>query len=96
MVNFYVSESNMKNMKYGDPLTVEKGGKTYQGSILEVSTMVDANTGLFLVKGSIQDAQDLYTGSTVKVTATTQRVENAYGGAAGCGVLSILGSRMFT
>ena len=42
-----------------------------------VSTMVDANTGLFLVKGSIQDAQDLYTGSTVKVTATTQRVENA-------------------
>ena len=77
VVNFYVSESNMKNMKYGDPLTVEKGGKTYQGSILEVSTMVDANTGLFLVKGSIQDAQDLYTGSTVKVTATTQRVENA-------------------
>lgn len=76
-VNFSVSEDSVKHMQVGDPLTVEKGGKSYAGSILEISTMVDQQTGLFLVKGSIEDAGDLYTGTTVKVTATTQRVENA-------------------
>lgn len=75
-VNFSVSEDSMKHMKPGDALTVEKGGKTYAGSVLEVSSMVDAQTGLFLVKGTVETSEELYTGSTVKVTATTQRVEN--------------------
>lgn len=76
-VTFSVSEDNMKHMQVGDTLTVEKGGKTYQGEVLEISTMVDQQTGLFEIKGSIEGAEDLYTGSTVKVTATTQRVEDA-------------------
>lgn len=67
----------MKHMQVGDKLTVEKGGKTYSGEVLEISTMVDQQTGLFLIKGSIEQAGDLYTGTTVKVTATTQRIENA-------------------
>lgn len=75
-VNFSVSEDNMKHMKVGDKLTVEKGGKTYSGQVLEISTMVDQQTGLFLIKGSVEEAGDLFTGTTVKVTATTERVEN--------------------
>ena len=38
--------------------------------------MVDQNTGLFLVKGSIDTTDTLYTGSTVKIIATTQKVDN--------------------
>ncbi len=76
-VNFSVSEDSMKHMQVGDPITVEKGGKTYSGTVLEISTMVDQQTGLFLIKGSVEEAGDLYTGTTVKVTATTQRIEHA-------------------
>lgn len=75
-VNFSVSEDSMKHMKAGDPLTIEKGGKTYSGQVLEISTMVDQQTGLFLIKGSVENAGDLFTGTTVKVTATTERREN--------------------
>ncbi len=76
-VQFFVSETVRENIRIGDALTMEKNGAAYTGEIMEIGEMVDTSTGLFLVKASIQNTQDLYTGSTVKVTLTTQRADNA-------------------
>ncbi len=78
MVTFGVSSSAVFSMKPGDPVTVEKGQSTYNGTITEVSTMASAQNGLFTVKAVLEtsDAQ-LLTGVSVKVTAATDKAENA-------------------
>lgn len=74
-VTFYVSERVVKGVRQGDLLTVEKNGSTYPASVTEVSTMVDASTGLFKVKASVEDDGTLATGSSVKLSVVSERAE---------------------
>ena len=76
-VTFSVSATAVDAMEVGDEVTVTNGQKEYKGAVTEISTMVDQASGLFKVKASIQDAQDLYTGQTVTLVATTQKADNA-------------------
>ena len=75
-VSFYVSERVMSNLNQGDEMTIVKGGTTYDGVITDVSSMADESNGLFKIKAELPEANSLSTGSTVKVTVTSERAEN--------------------
>lgn len=75
-VSFNVSERVVKGLSVGDTITVEKNGSEYQGTISEVSTMVDPATGLFKVKASMENADALATGSQVKLYVVSERADH--------------------
>ena len=77
-VSFSVAESALSNLQPGGRITLEKNSSTCQGTISEVSSMVDSTGGLYTVKAVVEDAPfELRSGSTVKLYAETQRVDNA-------------------
>lgn len=78
MTTFYVPSGAVEQMAVGDSVTIENGQKSYTGSIAEIGTMVDPQTGLFKVKAQI-DSDDgmLQTGLSVKVTATTGKARQS-------------------
>lgn len=76
-VTFQVTEEAKNVLAVGDPVTVERNGDTYEGTITEVGTMANAQTHLFTVKASVSGASDkIPNGVTVKVYATTHEEEN--------------------
>ena len=76
MVKFAVPEKIAAVISLGDPIQVEKGGSQYDGTITEVSSMIDAATGLFSVKGTLPGAQGLATGTTVKLSVVSEEAVN--------------------
>lgn len=77
-VTFNVSSASVLSMQVGDTVRVEKGQNTYDATITEVGNIVNAQTGLFSVKATIENAgNDLLTGVSVKVSADTQKAQNA-------------------
>ena len=76
-VTFAVTERVQQGIQVGDPFTVEKNGMEYHGTITEVGTMVDMQTGLFLVKASLEDAAGIANGSMVKLYVTAHKAEDA-------------------
>ncbi len=67
-VRFGVSESVMQNLSIGEEIEIEAGGQTTVGTITEIPTAVDAQTGLFNIKASIDGEQiQLHTVATVKL-----------------------------
>lgn len=75
-VTFSVPEKIAVQLKAGDTVTIEKNGSSYEGNITEVSSMIDGNTGLFKVKSSVDSGNALPTGSTVKLSVTSDKQEN--------------------
>ncbi len=75
-VSFSVPEKIVNQLRVGDIITLEKNGMEYEGSINEISSMIDASTGLFKVKASVEEGDALATGSTVKLYVTSDKVEN--------------------
>lgn len=75
-VSFSVTERVLKGIEVGNTVRIEKNGTEYQGVITEVSTMIDAATGLFKVKASLDGAEALATGSQVKLYVTSERADN--------------------
>ncbi len=75
-VSFNVTERIVGNLKVGDSIEVEKNGTTYHGTITDVNTMVDAATGLFHIKASMEKADALATGSVVKLYVVSEKAEN--------------------
>jgi len=73
IVNFAVTEAILDNVKEGDQIRIEKGGSDYTGVVTEVSTMVDAATGLFKVKASVANGDALANGSSVKLYVTSDK-----------------------
>ncbi len=77
-VRFGVSESVMQNLSIGEEIEIEAGGQTTVGTITEIPTAVDAQTGLFNIKASIDGEQiQLHTGATVKLYAATQKATDS-------------------
>ena len=75
-VNFAVPEKIVKQLSVGADLTIEKNGTEYGGNITEISSMIDADTGLFKVKASVENGDALSTGSTVKLHVIADKQEN--------------------
>ncbi|MBF1304451.1 MAG: efflux RND transporter periplasmic adaptor subunit [Oribacterium sinus] len=66
---FSVTEELMKNLSLGQEVKVEKGQEQYTGSITEISGVMNAQTGLFIVKANLENSS-LPEGSRVKLTVT--------------------------
>lgn len=75
-LKFKVTERIAGHLSAGDELRVEKDEETYSGTITEVSGMADTSTGLFEVKGSINGADSVASGSVVKIYLVSDRAEN--------------------
>lgn len=73
VVSFLATERIMSHLNIGDTIAVQKDNKEYQGIIYELSTMADANTGLYQVKADLTEEGDWPTGSTVRLTVTTEQ-----------------------
>lgn len=76
-ISFAVTERVAAGISNGDEIRVEKNGSDYTGTITEVSTMVDAATGLFKVKASVADGDALATGTSIKLYVISDKAENA-------------------
>ncbi len=71
-VTFGVSEGIRGTLKVGQKIEVDRNGKLYSAAITEIGSMIDQNTGLFMIKSCVSTPDDsLLTGSTVKVTVDT-------------------------
>lgn len=66
---FSVTEELMNNLSLGQEVKVEKGQEQYSGSITEISGVMNAQTGLFIVKANLENSS-LPEGSRVKLTVT--------------------------
>ena len=75
-ISFNVTERIASNLSAGDPVEVEKNGTLYHGIVTDVDTMVDAATGLFKVKASMEKADALPTGTMVKLYVISEKSEN--------------------
>ncbi len=75
-ISFAVTEALLDHVKQGESITVEKSGSQYSGTITEVSTMVDAMTGLFNVKASVEGGEALVSGSSVRLYVVSDRAED--------------------
>lgn len=78
-VAFTVSGQVRENLQIGMPVTLEKNGNTYPGTITEIGEAVEQQSGgLFLVKAITEaDGGKLAGGTSVKLTVDTFRAENA-------------------
>ena len=74
-ITFSVTEKVVDQLKTGDPITIEKNGKEYQGGITEISSMIDAATGLFKIKASVENGDALPTGSAVSLFVVSDRAD---------------------
>ncbi|MCD8249433.1 MAG: efflux RND transporter periplasmic adaptor subunit [Lachnospiraceae bacterium] len=75
-VSFSVTEDAKNTLQVGDHVTVERNGVEYDGSITEIATA--ATSSLFTIKAAVTDTGDeLPTGVSVKVYATTQESNNS-------------------
>lgn len=75
-VSFSVPEKIASQLQAGDDVLIEKNGTEYHGTITEISSMIDAATGLFKVKASVEQGDALSTGSSVKLSVTSDKEEN--------------------
>lgn len=72
-IDFYVSERMMKELKEGDSVEVIKNGNTYNGTVTEISSIVDASTGMFKCKAQLEKTGEIAIGSSVKIRLVTDR-----------------------
>ncbi len=76
-VTFYVSEGVRNTFSVGQKVSVDRNGKIFDGVITEIGSMVDQNTGLFLIKVSVgKPDESMLTGCSVKVSADTYSQSN--------------------
>ena len=75
-VTFSVTEAMLAHVKAGDTVLIEKSGSQYTGTITEVGSMVSTTTGLFDVKASVESADSLISGTTVRLNVITDGAEN--------------------
>lgn len=75
-VKFGITEKTLANMKVNDVVTVEKNGTSYEGSVTEIGTMVNSETGLYDVKAVIPQAQGLTNGTRVKLTVIMSQAKD--------------------
>ena len=77
-VTFNATSDAATALSIGDSITVTKGGNDYTAIITSIDSKADESSGLFPIEAQIQDNDGtLLSGVTVKVTAATQKAENA-------------------
>lgn len=74
---FFVTDEVRKTIQVGQDVSVDFAGKTYTGAVTEVGGVVDAQTGLFKIKASVNDAADLPDGLSVQLLTTAYAQKDA-------------------
>lgn len=78
VATYYVSEDVRNTFSIGQQIEIEKDGIMYKGEVIEIGGTIDATTGLFKIKASINgDTSAMLSGTKVKVTTATYYEENA-------------------
>ena len=67
-INFGVTERVLDGIKIGDRVTIEKGGKTYDGYISDIANLINSSNGLFNIKAVITSENNFASGVMAKVT----------------------------
>ncbi|MDY3232777.1 MAG: efflux RND transporter periplasmic adaptor subunit [Clostridiaceae bacterium] len=75
-VSFYVTEKVKNNLTQGTPIVVSKEGKEYPGTVIEVSSMAEASVGLFKIKASVEDNEQMAAGTTVELKVPSASEKN--------------------
>lgn len=75
VVTFSLPEKIQKRLSIGDRILIDKNGEAYEGVITEISTALDAGTGLFKIKAAVEDGEGLQTGASVKLSVTSDKAE---------------------
>lgn len=76
-LTFYVTQRMVKEMRVGDAMEILANGQSYEGTISEISSMVDAQTGLFKVRAEMPESDEVAIGSVVTLNVVTERAVNA-------------------
>ncbi len=75
-VTFYVTDDVRNALVSGQEVRVSSQGVDYEGTIREISGVVDADVGLFQIKALLKNAGGLPDGLAVDVTTATHRAEH--------------------
>ena len=75
-VTFSVADGLRGNLEPGDAITLEKQGGVYQGTISQVASMVDVQTGLFPVEATIENGDALAPGVKIQISVVSDQAEN--------------------
>ena len=74
---FSVSEGIRNTLTLGQKVIIDKNGTAFEGTITEIASMVNAQTGLFAIKANVSaNGDELLTGTKVKIIADTYCEKN--------------------
>lgn len=76
-LTFYVTQRMVQEMRVGDTMEILANGQSYEGTISEISSMVDSQTGLFKVRAEMPESDEVAIGSVVTLNVVTERAVNA-------------------
>ncbi len=76
VVTFSLPEKIQKRLSIGERVNIDKNGEKYEGIVTEISTVLDAETGLFRIKATINGGEGLQTGASVKLSVVSDKAEN--------------------
>ena len=72
-ITFGITEKTLQNIAVNDSITAEKNGVKYEGTVTEISSVVNGETGLYDVKSVLADSKGLTTGTRVKITVVMSK-----------------------
>lgn len=72
-IKFGITEKTLQNIALNDMISVEKNGVKYEGTVTEISSVVNNETGLYDVKATLTDSKGLTTGTRVKITVVMSK-----------------------
>ena len=75
VISASLTEKLKRQINLGDIVKIEEGGENLEGTISEISGMADERTGLFKIKIELKGADDLSTGTNVKLSICAERAE---------------------
>lgn len=75
-VVFYVAERTMREISVGNSVTAEQNGAVYSGSIVSVSSVIDAAQGLYRVEALLYGDSPLSSGSSVSLQTISRQSRN--------------------
>ena len=75
-VTFSVADRLRSALEPGDEIAMEKQGSAYTGTVTEIGSMVNPQTGLFSVEASVEDGGALAPGVKIQLSVVSDKAEN--------------------
>lgn len=75
-VTFSVADSLRNALSLGDEIVMEKQGTEYAGTVTEIGSMVNPQTGLFDIEASVDNGETLAAGVKIQLSVVSDKSEN--------------------